>query len=114
MKTIILLLCSNVFMTFAWYAHLKDLRDKPWFVAALISWGIALFEYLLQVPANRLGYGQFDLGQLKIMQEIITLTVFVPFALLYMKEPLHLDFLWAGLCLVGAAYFMFRTHSGGV
>jgi len=113
MKTIILLLCSNVFMTFAWYAHLKDLRDKPWFVAALISWGIALFEYLLQVPANRIGYGQFDLGQLKIMQEIITLTVFVPFALLYMKEPLHLDFLWAGLCLVAAAYFMFRTHSGG-
>ena len=113
MKTIFLLLCSNVFMTFAWYAHLKDLRDKPWFIAALVSWGIALFEYMLQVPANRLGYGQFDLGQLKIMQEIITLTVFVPFALLYMKEPLHLDFLWAGLCLVGAAYFMFRTHSVG-
>lgn len=113
MKTILLLLCSNVFMTFAWYAHLKDLRDKPWFVAALVSWGIALFEYLLQVPANRLGYGEFDLGQLKIMQEIITLTVFVPFALLYMKEPLHLDFLWAGLCLVAAAYFMFRTHSVG-
>jgi len=113
MKTILLLLCSNVFMTFAWYAHLKDLRDKPWFIAALISWGIALFEYLLQVPANRLGYGQFDLGQLKIMQEIITLTVFVPFALLYMKEPLHLDFLWAGLCLVAAAYFMFRTHAVG-
>jgi uncharacterized protein (DUF486 family) len=114
MRTIILLLCSNVFMTFAWYAHLRDLRDKPWLVAALVSWGIALFEYLLQVPANRFGYGQFDLGQLKIIQEIITLTVFVPFALLYMKEPLHLDFLWAGVCLVGAAYFMFRTHSGGV
>ena len=113
MKTIILLSLSNVFMTFAWYAHLKELRDKPWIIAALISWGVALFEYLLQVPANRLGYGQFDLGQLKIMQEIITLTVFVPFALLYMKEPLHLDFLWAGLCLVGAAYFMFRTHSVG-
>ena len=109
MKTIILLSLSNVFMTFAWYAHLKDLRDKPWIIAALISWGVALFEYLLQVPANRAGYGQFDLGQLKIMQEIIALTVFVPFALFYMKEPLRLDFLWAGLCLVGAAYFMFRT-----
>jgi len=108
MKTILLLLCSNVFMTFAWYAHLKDLRDKPWFIAALISWGIALFEYLLQVPANRLGYGQFDLGQLKIMQEIITLTVFVPFALLYMKQPIKLDYLWASLCIMGAVYFIFR------
>jgi len=114
MRTILLLSLSNVFMTFAWYAHLKDLRDKPWVIAALISWGIALFEYLLQVPANRLGYGQFDLGQLKIMQEIIALTVFVPFALLYMKEPLRLDYLWAGLCLIGAAYFMFRTPAGGV
>jgi uncharacterized protein (DUF486 family) len=114
MKTILLLSLSNVFMTFAWYAHLKDLRDKPWVIAALISWGIALFEYLLQVPANRLGYGQFDLGQLKIMQEIIALTVFVPFALLYMKEPLRLDYLWAGLCLIGAAYFMFRTPAGSV
>ena len=114
MRTILLLTLSNVFMTFAWYAHLKDLRDKPWVIAALISWGIALFEYLLQVPANRLGYGQFDLGQLKIMQEIIALTVFVPFALLYMKEPLRLDYLWAGLCLIGAAYFMFRTPAGGV
>jgi uncharacterized protein (DUF486 family) len=114
MKTILLLTLSNVFMTFAWYAHLKDLRDKPWVIAALISWGIALFEYLLQVPANRLGYGQFDLGQLKIMQEIIALTVFVPFALLYMKEPLRLDYLWAGLCLIGAAYFMFRTPAGSV
>jgi uncharacterized protein (DUF486 family) len=113
MKTILLLSLSNVFMTFAWYAHLKDLRDKPWIIAALISWGVALFEYLLQVPANRLGYGQFDLGQLKIMQEIIALTVFVPFALFYMKEPLRMDYLWAGLCLVGAAYFMFRTPSGG-
>ena len=92
MKTIILLSLSNVFMTFAWYAHLKDLRDKPWIIAALVSWGVALFEYLLQVPANRAGYGQFDLGQLKIMQEIIALTVFVPFALFYMKEPLRLDF----------------------
>lgn len=108
MKTLILLTLSNVFMTFAWYAHLRDLRDKPWIVAALVSWGIALFEYLLQVPANRLGYGEFSLGQLKVMQEIIALVVFAPFALLYMKEPLRLDFLWAGLCLVGAAYFMFR------
>jgi uncharacterized protein len=113
MKTIILLSLSNIFMTFAWYAHLKELRDKPWIIAALISWGVALFEYLLQVPANRAGYGQFDLGQLKIMQEIIALTVFVPFALFYMKEPLRADFLWAGLCLVGAAYFMFRTPAGG-
>lgn len=113
MKTILLLTLSNVFMTFAWYAHLKDLRDQPWIIAALASWGIALFEYLLQVPANRFGYGQFDLGQLKIMQEIIALTVFVPFALLYMKEPLKLDYLWAGLCLVGAAYFMFRAPAGG-
>jgi hypothetical protein len=113
MRTILLLSLSNVFMTFAWYAHLRDLRDKPWVVAALVSWGVALFEYLLQVPANRLGYGQFDLGQLKIMQEIIALTVFVPFALFYMKEPLRLDYLWAGLCLIGAAYFMFRTPAGG-
>lgn len=113
MKTIILLSLSNVFMTFAWYAHLKDLRDKPWIVAALISWGVALFEYLLQVPANRAGYGQFDLGQLKIIQEIIALTVFVPFAIFYMKEPLRLDFVWAGLCLVGAAYFMFRAPIAG-
>lgn len=113
MKTIILLSLSNVFMTFAWYAHLKDLRDKPWIVAALISWGVALFEYLLQVPANRAGYGQFDLGQLKIMQEIIALTVFAPFAIFYMKEPLRLDFVWAGLCLVGAAYFMFRAPVSG-
>lgn len=110
MKTIILLAFSNVFMTFAWYAHLKDLRDKPWIIAALLSWGIALFEYLLQVPANRIGYGQFSLSQLKIMQEIIALTVFVPFAMFYMKQPIHLDFVWAGLCLVAAAYFMFRTH----
>ena len=112
MKTIILLSLSNIFMTFAWYAHLKDLPDKPWIVAALVICGIALFEYLLQVPANRAGYGQFDLGQLKIMQEIIALTVFVPFALFYMKEPLKLDYIWAGLCLVGAAYFMFRAPAG--
>ncbi len=109
MKTILLLSLSNVFMTFAWYAHLKDLRGKPWLIAALVSWGIAFFEYLLQVPANRAGYGQFDLGQLKVMQEVIALTVFVPFALLYMKEPLRLDFLWSALCLVGAVYFMFRA-----
>jgi uncharacterized protein len=113
MRTIILLTLSNIFMTFAWYAHLRDLRDKPWIIAALVSWGIALFEYLLQVPANRIGYGQFDLGQLKIMQEVITLVVFVPFALLYMKQPLKLDFLWAGLCLVGAVYFMFRAPLPG-
>ena len=106
--TILLLLGSNVFMTFAWYAHLRNLRDKPWIIAALISWGIALFEYLLQVPANRIGYGALTVGQLKILQEVITLTVFVPFAFWYMKEPLRLDYLWAGLCLLGAVYFMFR------
>ncbi|MGH8034604.1 MAG: DMT family protein [Lysobacterales bacterium] len=105
-----LLACSNVFMTFAWYAHLRDLGGKPWIIAALVSWGIALFEDLLQVPANRIGYTALSLGQLKIVQEIITLSVFVPFAWLYMKEPLKLDYLWAGLCLVGAAYFMFRNE----
>ena len=109
LQTSLLLVASNVFMTFAWYAHLKNLNDKPWFVAALASWGIALFEYLLQVPANRIGYTAMDLGQLKILQEVITLSVFVPFALLYMKQPLRLDFLWAGLCLLGAVYFMFRS-----
>jgi uncharacterized protein len=103
-----LLVASNVFMTFAWYAHLKNLAAKPWIIAALVSWGIALFEYLLQVPANRIGYTTLSLGQLKVMQEVITLAVFVPFAFFYMKQPLKLDFLWAGLCLVGAAYFMFR------
>lgn len=113
MKTIFLLTLSNIFMTFAWYAHLRDLRDKPWIIAALVSWGIALIEYLFQVPANRMGYGQFDLGQLKIMQEIIALAVFVPFAFLYMKEPLRMDFVWAGLCLIGAAYFMFRQPLTG-
>lgn len=106
--TTVLLACSNVFMTFAWYAHLRDLGGKPWLVAALVSWGIALFEYLLQVPANRIGYTALSLGQLKILQEIIALTVFVPFAWLYMKEPLKFDYLWAGLCLVAAAYFIFR------
>jgi len=103
-----LLILSNVFMTFAWYAHLKELSAKPWFVAALISWGVALFEYLLQVPANRIGHTQFTVPQLKIMQEVITLSVFVPFSLFYLREPLKLDYLWAGLCLLGAAFFMFR------
>jgi len=106
--TIALLLASNVFMTFAWYAHLRDLGHKPWIVAALVSWGIALFEYLLQVPANRIGYSELSLGQLKILQEAITLTVFVPFALLYMKEPLRWDYLWAALCIMGAVFFIFR------
>lgn len=103
-----LLLCSNIFMTFAWYAHLKELSHKPWIIAALISWGIALIEYLFQVPANRIGYTVLSVGQLKIMQEVITLSVFVPFSLMYLKEPLKLDYLWAGLCLLGAVYFMFR------
>ena len=110
LQTVLLLAASNVFMTFAWYGHLKNLADKPWYTAALISWGIALFEYLLQVPANRIGYaGGFTLAQLKITQEVITLAVFVPFAFVYMDQPLKLDFLWAGLCLVGAVYFVFRT-----
>jgi uncharacterized protein (DUF486 family) len=106
--SILLLMCSNVFMTFAWYAHLKTLNHKPWVIAALASWGIALFEYLLQVPANRIGYTVLTVGQLKILQEVITLSVFVPFALIYLKEPLKLDYLWAGLCLLGAVFFMFR------
>ena len=107
--TVALLTCSNVFMTFAWYAHLRNLRDRPWFVAAIVSWLIALFEYLLQVPANRIGYTTLTLSQLKILQEVITLSVFVPFAVLYMRQPMKLDFLWAGLCLLGAVYFMFRA-----
>lgn len=107
--SIFLLLCSNIFMTFAWYAHLKELNNKPWIIAALISWGIALLEYLFQVPANRIGYTVLSIGQLKIIQEVITLSIFVPFSLLYLKEPLKLDYLWAGLCLVGAVYFMFRS-----
>jgi uncharacterized protein (DUF486 family) len=106
--TIGLLILSNVFMTFAWYAHLRNLADKPWWLAALVSWGIALFEYLLQVPANRIGFTMLSLGQLKILQEVITLGVFVPFALFYMREPFRWDFVWAGLCLVGAVFFMFR------
>ncbi len=106
--TIFMLMISNVFMTFAWYAHLKEMQSKPWIIAALASWGVALLEYLFQVPANRIGYTVMSVGQLKILQEVITLSVFVPFAVLYMKEPLKLDYLWAGLCLVGAVFFMFR------
>ena len=109
LQTAVLLMLSNIFMTFAWYAHLKNLGDKPWWIAALASWGIALFEYLLQVPANRIGHSEMSLGQLKILQEVITLTVFVPFVLLYMREPLKLDYLWAGLCILGAVYFIFRN-----
>jgi uncharacterized protein (DUF486 family) len=107
--TIGMLSCSNVFMTFAWYGHLKNLNSKPWIIAALISWGIAFFEYMLQVPANRIGYQVMNVGQLKVLQEIITLTVFVPFSVLYLKEKLSLDYLWAGLCLLGAVFFMFRS-----
>ena len=110
--TIALLALSNVFMTFAWYAHLKELGSKPWIVAALASWGIAFFEYMLQVPANRIGYTVFSIAQLKILQEVITLLVFVPFAVFYLREPLKLDFLWAGLCMVGAVYFMLRDNLG--
>jgi len=110
-KSILLLTISNVFMTFAWYAHLKNLNDKPWYIAALVSWGIALMEYLFQVPGNRIGYTVLSLAQLKILQEVITLVVFVPFAMFYMQQPIKLDFLWAGLCLMGAVYFMFRTTS---
>ena len=107
----LLLIGSNVFMTFAWYGHLKNLAGSPWYVAALVSWGIALAEYLLQVPANRIGYQQagFSVAQLKIMQEVITLSVFVPFAVFYLREPIKLDYLWAGLCMVGAVYFIFRS-----
>jgi uncharacterized protein (DUF486 family) len=107
-QTVGLLTLSNCFMTYAWYGHLKSLGSKPWYVAALLSWGVALFEYLLQVPANRIGYRQLSLAQLKILQECIALTVFVPCSLWVMKQPLKLDFLWAGLCLVGAVFFMFR------
>ena len=108
-KTTLLLAASNVFMTFAWYAHLKNLNDRKWYIAAVASWGIALFEYLLQVPANRIGYTQLSIAQLKITQEVITLSVFVPFAVFYMREPLKLDYLWAGVCLLGAVYFIFRS-----
>jgi uncharacterized protein len=108
-KTVGLLVLSNVFMTFAWYAHLKNLDGRPWIVAVLASWGIAFFEYLIQVPANRIGYTQLNLGQLKILQEVITLVVFVPFAVYYMQQPLKLDYLWAAMCILGAVYFVFRS-----
>jgi uncharacterized protein len=107
--TTLLLIGSNVFMTFAWYAHLRNLRDRPWYLAAILSWGVAMFEYLLQVPANRIGYGRFSLSQLKILQEVISLSIFVPFAVLYMHKSLKLDYLWAALCILGAVYFVFRS-----
>jgi hypothetical protein len=110
--SILLLVMSNVFMTFAWYAHLKNLSGSPWYVAALVSWGIAFFEYLLQVPANRIGYTVMTLPQLKILQEVITLVVFVPFVVYYMRQPLKLDYLWAALCMLGAVYFIFREGPG--
>ena len=106
--TVTLLVISNVFMTIAWYAHLKNLASRPWYVAALVSWGVALFEYLVQVPANRIGYQRLSLAQLKIVQEVVTLCVFVPFAIFYMRQPLNMNFVWAGLCLVGAVFFIFR------
>jgi uncharacterized protein (DUF486 family) len=112
--TIGLLCCSNIFMTFAWYGHLKNLNHKPWILAALISWGIAFFEYLLQVPANRIGHQVMNVGQLKILQEVITLAVFVPFSILFMKEEINYDYVWAGLCLLGAVFFMFRSKIFGV
>jgi uncharacterized protein (DUF486 family) len=108
-RTVLLLTISNIFMTFAWYGHLKNLHNRKWYVAVFVSWGIALFEYMFQVPANRIGYTQLSLSQLKIMQEVITLSVFVPFAILYMQQPFKLDYLWAGLCLLGAVYFIFRS-----
>jgi uncharacterized protein (DUF486 family) len=108
-QTVLLLIASNVFMTMAWYGHLRNLATAPWYVAALVSWGIAFFEYALQVPANRIGHGQWSVGQLKILQEVITLTVFVPFAVFYLREPFKLDYLWAGLCMVAAVYFIFRS-----
>lgn len=109
LQTVLLLVASNIFMTFAWYAHLRDMATRPWWIAALASWAIALFEYLLQVPANRIGYTVFSLPQLKILQEVITLAVFVPFAVLYMNQPVKLDYLWAALCMMGAVYFIFRS-----
>lgn len=109
----LLLCCSNIFMTFAWYGHLKNMSARPWIIAALVSWGIALFEYLIQVPANRIGYQVMNLGQLKILQEVITLLIFVPFSVLFMKEEMRLDFLWAGLCILGAVFFIFRQKIVG-
>lgn len=111
--TIALLCCSNVFMTFAWYGHLRNLSHRPWIIAALVSWGIALFEYLLQVPANRIGHAVMPVGQLKILQEVITLFIFVPFSIFYMKEKVSMDYLWAGLCLMGAVFFLFRSRIFG-
>jgi uncharacterized protein (DUF486 family) len=111
--TVLLLSLSNIFMTFAWYAHLKELNNRPWIVAALVSWGIAFFEYMLQVPGNRIGYTVLSVGQLKLMQEVITLLVFVPFAVYYLKEPLKLDYLWAALCILGAVFFVFRSRLAG-
>ncbi len=111
--TVLLLSLSNVFMMFAWYAHLKELNNKPWIIAALVSWGIAFFEYMLQVPGNRIGFTVMSVGQLKILQEVITLSVFVPFAILYLKEPVKLDYLWAGLCMLGAVFFIFRSRLSG-
>jgi len=113
LTTAFLLCCSNVFMTFAWYAHLKNMAHRPWIIAAMVSWGIALFEYLIQVPANRIGHQVMSIGQLKILQEIITLTIFVPFSILYMKEQVRLDYLWAGLCILGAVFFVFRQRLFG-
>jgi uncharacterized protein len=112
--TILLLGLSNIFMTFAWYAHLKEMNQRPWIIAALVSWGIAFFEYMLQVPGNRIGYTVISVGQLKLIQEVITLVVFVPFAVYYLKEPLKLDYLWAALCILGAVYFVFRSRLAGV
>jgi uncharacterized protein len=111
--TVLLLVCSNIFMTFAWYGHLKHMQEKPWIIAALVSWGIALFEYLLQVPANRIGAQVLNLGQLKILQEVITLSVFVPFAIFYMRESFRWDFVWAGLCMLAAVFFIFREKLMG-
>ncbi|HEX5106187.1 MAG TPA: DMT family protein [Pirellulaceae bacterium] len=113
-QTTLLLIASNVFMTFAWYGHLKSLNHKAWYIAALISWGIALFEYLLQVPANRIGHTQFNVAQLKILQEVITLSVFVPFSIWFLREPIKLDYLWAALCLCGAVYFVFRHELSAI
>jgi uncharacterized protein (DUF486 family) len=109
LQTILLLLIANIFMTFAWYAHLKDLSNKPLYIAILVSWGIAFIEYLFQIPANRIGFTQFNLAQLKILQEVLTLVVFIPFSIFYMNQPIKLDYLWAGLCLMGAVYFIFKS-----
>jgi uncharacterized protein (DUF486 family) len=114
LRTALLLCCSNIFMTFAWYGHLKNLANRPWAVAALVSWGIAFFEYMIQVPANRIGHQTMNVGQLKILQEVITLAVFVPFSVLYLKERIRLDYLWAGLCILGAVFFIFRSKLAGM